>query len=359
MSVVTLFDALTGNSTKVDAGDGSGASRELSWLQEIPRWLKEAVEAGPNQAIDLKGLGLGIFANYPTFLDGSKRSSNAIGGSAPIAVFNGVDVFEVLSNTVQLGTGDASETDFGQEVLTQGDPAANNYANTGSDGLAVPVPQGAQTPAFVLGNSGNHDLSSSDGLLTIIVNGASFTVNVGTAGAATSESIIAAILAAGVPVAAHVNDTSSGDEPLLLTLGIGAAQTIQVSRAAGSGGAVVFPAAAATARTGNGGPLNDVRASTQGIKTQRRVLPTSVTISATISAAVVTLTDDGVGVLDDGTGTHTGTIDYATGAVDVDFGTAPDSATAVTASYKSLNPLTLTDPVRVPRSGKSVALLLK
>ena len=359
MSRVTLYDAETGNSCLVDAGDGTGASREKSWLEEIPRWLKEAVEPGPGAAfINLKGLGKGILANYPTHLDGSKRESNAIGGSAPIQPFSGADWFEVVNNTSQIGTGDAAETDFGQEVLTQGDPSADDYANTGSDGLAVPVPQGAQTPAFVLSSAGNFNLSATDGLLTIIVNGASFTVNVGVGAATTPEAVVAAIVAAGVPVAAYVNDPGVGDEVLLLTLGVGASQTIQVSRPAGSAGATIFPAAAATARTGNGGPLNDNRASSTGLKSQRRVLPTSVVVTTTIASATVTLTDDGAGVLDDGTGTHTGTIDYVTGAVNIDYGTAPDNGAAVTASYKVLSPLNLTDPVRVPRTGKEVAVLI-
>ena len=152
-------------------GTGGGSSRSLNWEAEVSRWLKEAVE--PNSPFDLKGLGLGLLANFPIFLHGRGRESNAIGSNAPIAAFNGVDLFKVIQHTLRIGVGDAAETDFGNEALTQGDPAANNYGNTGSDGEAIPVPTGAATPAFVLSNAdgGGFNLSATDGILTIIVDG--------------------------------------------------------------------------------------------------------------------------------------------------------------------------------------------
>jgi hypothetical protein len=355
--IITLFNGLTGASTIVDAGGtGGGSSRSLNWEAEVSRWLKEANEQ--ISPFDLKGLGLGILANFPTFLHGRGRESNAIGNNAPIQDFAGVDLFKVIQHTLQIGVGDNAETDFGSEALTQGDPAANNYGNVGSDGEAIPVPTGAATPAFVLSNADAFNLSATDGILTIIVDGVSYAVNVGTGGAATSEEVVSAILDTGVPVMAHHNAPSAGDEVLLTTAAIGASHTIQIDRSAGSAGAVIFPAAAATLRQGKGGPLNSLEAVSDGVRAQRRVLPGSISATdASVTGVDGTISSGNTGVIA-GTGL-TGTINYLTGVVDLDFTAAPASLAGVNVTFGALVPLVLSDQVKVPRSGLSVALILK
>lgn len=359
MRVITLYNGLTGASTLVDAGGtGGGSSRSLNWEAEVARWAKEAVE--PNSPFDLKGLGLGILANFPIFLHGRGRESNAIGNNAPIQAYSGLDLFKVIQHTLQIGVGDAAETDFGNEALTQGDPAANDYGNTGSDGEAIPVPTGAATPAFVLSNAdgGGFNLSATDGILTIIVDGVSYAVNVGIDTTTTIENLVAAILDTGVPVMAHHNDIGVGDELLLTTAAVGASHTIQIDRTAGSAGATVFPAAAATLRQGKGGSLNSLEAVSDGVRAQRRVLPG--TISATDSSVTGvdgTITSGNTGVIA-GTGI-TGTINYLTGVVDLDFTAAPANLAAVNVTFSALVPLVLSDQVKVPRGGMGVALILK
>lgn len=353
MSVITLFNGLTGESTKVDAGgSGGGSSRSKAWLDEVPRWVKEAVEPEV-----LKGLGLGVLANYPVFLDGRGRTSNAIGTNAPIAVFNGARVWKVRRHTVQVGTGDAAELDFGNEALTQPDPTLADYGNTGSDGLSPVAPRGGAAPAFVLSNTdgGGFDLSMTDGILTVIVDGTSFNINVGIGTTTTVELLRNSIVDSGVPVQAYAQ---AGTHLILLSVGIGPSHTISVGRAAGSAGAVIFPAAAATVRQGHGSPLNSIEAVTDGLRPQRRILPGTVTVTAgAVSGSDVILADAADSGTITGTGI-TGTINYSTGILDVDFTAAPANAAAVNASYKALVPIVLSEQVKVPRSGLEVALTL-
>ncbi len=66
------------------------------------------------------------------------------------------------------------------------------------------------------------------------------------------------------------------------------------------------------------------------------VAPGTVTVTATIGGSGVTLYDDGEGNLKDSSGSHTGTVNYVTGAISVSFGTAPDNGTNIVASYKYL-----------------------
>lgn len=357
--VITLYNGLTGQSTLVDAGGtGGGSSRSGPWLNEVSRWLHEAVE--PNSPIDLKGLGLGILANYPVHLHGRGRESNAIGNNAPIAAFNGADWFKVVQTTLQIGVGDASETDFGNEALTQGDPAANNYGNTGSDGLAVPVPAGAATPAFVLSSQdgGGFDLSMTDGILTLIVDGVSYAINVGIGTTTTAEQVVSAILDAAVPVMAHHNHPGTGDEVLVTTIGVGASHTIQVDRSAGSAGAAIFPAAAATLRQGKGGPLSSLEAVSSAPRPQRRILPGSISAVAGAVTGVDTIITSGVTGVIAGTGVS-GTINYQTGVIDLDYTVAPASLAPVNVTFKALVPLDLHAQVKVPRVGMGVAVILK
>lgn len=61
------------------------------------------------------------------------------------------------------------------------------------------------------------------------------------------------------------------------------------------------------------------------------VVPASLTITYTIGGVSYSATDDGNGNI---TGTNlTGTIDYASGALDLSFSTPPDAGTNVTVSY--------------------------
>ncbi|MCD4750159.1 MAG: hypothetical protein K8R59_12380 [Thermoanaerobaculales bacterium] len=62
------------------------------------------------------------------------------------------------------------------------------------------------------------------------------------------------------------------------------------------------------------------------------VVPSSVTISATVSSSTVTATDDGSGNLT-GTGVSSGSVNYSTGAWSITYTTAPDNSTNITASY--------------------------
>lgn len=345
-----LYDALTGASVLIDAGEGT---RQKAWLDEIPRWLMEASER-----VEVLGLDIARRVNFPAFIEGDRElTANPIGGNVnPLDAFNGIEMSEVVPNRIQIGLGDGSETDFGGETLTAPDPAALAYATNGTDG-GPPLPRGGAHPAFLTSEDGssNFNLGATSGDLLITVNGAQFTVDVGTGAATTPESIVAAVINAGVPVQALIADVGVTDRVRLLTLGVGVAQTIRVD---GDVAAVVFASSDLTDFRGAGGPLNDLRALSVGVRPQRRILPGSIQVSATIGAATVLMTDDGAGALADDfdSPTHTGTIDYATGAIDIDYGTAPDNATAVIASYKALLPLTLSDPVRIPPGGKELAL---
>ena len=365
MSVITFYNALTGGSTLVDdGGSGGGSSRAGPWLDNVPRWLKEAVEKDGSDVgspIDLKGLNLGILANYPVFLDGRGRESNAIGNNAPVSVFNGVDILDVRQYTTRLAIGDNSETDFGEEALTQPDKTLNDFANTGTDGLVAVLPAGGQVGAFVISDADTHDISGDDGILTVIVNGTSFAVPVGVGAAVTAEELAAFINVAGVPVVAVANDIAGDGLLLLMTLATGGSQTISVDRSAGSAGATIFAAAAATIRVGFGGPLNAVESSSDGLRPQRRILPGSVTVqdAGTLITLTDTLVSGDLGTLATAQDASTGTINYLTGAIDVDFAVAPTAAVLVNSTFKAMTPLVLSEQVRIPRGGKELAILLK
>jgi hypothetical protein len=120
--------------------------------------------------------------------------------------------------------------------------------------------------------------------------------------------------------------------------------------------------------TGGGGPLNqpDHNDAVNGMKPQRRILPGSLVVTATlagneVTASDATITTGNTGTIT-GTGvgiTVTGTINYVTGAINVTYaGDAPDNATAVIVEYKYLKPLGLGDPVRGRVGGKEYALRL-
>lgn len=78
----------------------------------------------------------------------------------------------------------------------------------------------------------------------------------------------------------------------------------------------------------------------EGTLANTAVVPGSVAIAATVSAAGVALADDGNGNLF-GEGVGTGIIDYTTGYYRLNFDTAPDDDTAITASYNHTQVLVL------------------
>ncbi|MFH2124933.1 MAG: hypothetical protein ABIK12_00350 [Pseudomonadota bacterium] len=70
----------------------------------------------------------------------------------------------------------------------------------------------------------------------------------------------------------------------------------------------------------------------EGTLANTGVVPGGVSIAATVGAAAKAMADDGNGNLF-GEGVGTGIIDYATGYYRLNFDTAPDDDTAITASY--------------------------
>jgi hypothetical protein len=320
-----------------------------SWLEEIPRWLKESVEP-----IALKGLGLGRLANYPGFLSGEQITS-----------FAGVNIWHVVPQTAILAVGDGAVTDIGQEALTVGDRAHANYFNTTTDPDDPVAPRGASSPAFlqtISDGAGDFALTATTGILTLRINGTLFTIT-GLIDE-TSTELVARLNAFGIP--ADIVDGATNTVVRIFAHGNGITSNIEAVTVAGDAGTVLFTGAGASSQPnvqykGTNGPLG-VMDNTEVVnsgKPQRRILPGSVSVAATIGAAAVTVTDNSAGVLDDGTATHTGTINYATGAIDIDYGTAPDNATNVVASWKVLKALDLTKPVRVPATGMEVAIQLK
>lgn len=343
-SAITLYNGTTGTSTLVDAGDGGGASRMKSWLEEVPRWLKASVEP-----VALKGLGLGKLANFPSFLAGED-----------IPNFEGVSIWKVVHNTAVLATGDGADVTFGNDVLTQPDRTHADYYNTSTDPDDAVAPVGASAPAFLqsIADGGGINLAAVAGVIELIVNGTTYSVNVGVATATTAEIIRTAVHAANVPVDVAIE---AGDTIRLLTLNDGIGSTISVVTSATA--LLIFTGAAQSSQVttvyrGDNGPLNvtDNTEVVSGGKPQRRILPGSVTVTATVGAATVTMSDNGAGVLVDLLGVDAGTIAYATGIITLTYAVAPDNATSVTAQWKVLKVLDLTLPARIPVGGLELAI---
>ena len=72
-----------------------------------------------------------------------------------------------------------------------------------------------------------------------------------------------------------------------------------------------------------------------GFLDHAKIVPGSVSITATVGASTVTATDDGNGYIS-GTGVS-GHIDYASGYYVLEYDTAPDNGTNITADYKYAN----------------------
>lgn len=346
-SQITLYDGLTGASTKVDAGDGGGASRMKPWLDELSRWLREGVESTA-----LKGLGRGRVANYPGNITGEQLDD-----------FAGVTIYQVVPQTVVLATGDGSAVAIGNEALTDGDRASANYFNTTTDPDDAVAPVGASAPAFlqtISDGAGDFALSATSGILTLRINGELFTVT-GLVDE-TSTELVARLNAFGLP--ADIVDGAVNTVVRIFAPGNGVTSNIEAVTVAGDAGTVLFTGAGASSQpnvlyTGTNGPLGvmDNTEATNGTKPQRRLLPGSLTLTTTISSATSTATADAAGVIT-GADITSGSVDHATGVITTTWSTAPDNAAAVTASYKALRPLNLTDPARIPPGGMELALLL-
>jgi hypothetical protein len=344
MPQVQLFNSANGLSCVVDAG-GKGL-RGKSWLDELSRWAKEAVEPTA-----LAGIGLGRLANFPTIIDGRKNEVRALGEALVDPAYSGVELFECVPQSTVFATGDAAALTFGQTALTQPILATANYGTaagtTHSDAVLAPV--GGQSPAYVLSDTGvaNFNLGATDGILTVIVNGTTFTVNVGTGAATTLANIVAAMTTSGIPVITTLHNTNF---ILLSTVLPGVTQSINVVNTAGTAGAVLFATNGGALRSGNGSAIGDMsltQSTTAGNKVQRRILPGSVQIDATVAGVANQMTDDRAGVLADLAAAHAGTINYATGAITLTYTAAP-AAAAINASWRALIPVELHREVRLP-----------
>jgi len=65
------------------------------------------------------------------------------------------------------------------------------------------------------------------------------------------------------------------------------------------------------------------------------IVPGTVSVTYTIAGTTTTVTDDGQGNISDQN--VTGTIDYQSGSLVLNFSTAPDNGTSITASYQAYN----------------------
>jgi hypothetical protein len=344
---------------RVDVGDGL---RAKSWLEEIPRLLLEAATAR-----GLTADGYGILANFPAFIDGRKTQSRAVGENLTARALNSVQLFIGVPQTQLMGTGDAAVTAWGDVALNVADPAAVNYANAGPTNPALPpVPRGARSPAFVMSDTGagNYNLAATDGILSFVVNGATFAITVGAGAATTLAQVMAAIQASGAPVRALLNNTNF---VLVTTIGQGRCQNIMAVNTAGTAGAVIFAAQGNVVHFGNGSPLGQMDNSdslVSGVKSARRILPGSLRIAMTMATEAIVASDARLtGLITGrniaGTTTVTGTVTYSTGNMEFDtVGDAPDNATAVTATYKALIPVDLSEEVNLPAGASDIAILV-
>jgi hypothetical protein len=321
-------------------------------VEELPIWLKECVEPSA-----LAGIGLGRLANFPSVIDGSKMASRPMGEALTVPTFSGVEIFECVQNTVNICPAGANTAIPGNAALTVPDITAVTYATNGAaSGTIIAPVNGVGYPAFITSDAENWNLAATDGILSVRINGQLFTANVGVGAATTAEAAIAAILAAGWPcMVVGVINAGAIDRIRISALGnFGVSTTMQAIVTAGTAGAVIFAAETGALRFGAGGVLNDMRsalavngAQLAGIKVGHRILPGSITLSATLAGAIAdSMTDNRAGVLSNLLGTSVGTIVYATGVVRATW-QANASGSAVNASFQALWPVDMYKPVRV------------
>jgi hypothetical protein len=359
MPKIVLYNADNGLSCIVDAGKGL---RQKAWLDDLSAMLKESVEPST-----LAGLGLGRLANFPAVIDGSQMGTKPLGEAYSTPAFSGVELFDVIHNSVQFAIGDGATAAFGAAALTIGDPAQDNYATAGAASGTDAAPQGAVGyPAFITSDTEAYNLAATDGILSVRINGVLFTASVGVGAATSAETVLAAIHAANWPCRAVgvASGADAIDQVRLLALNSGRASTMQAVITAGTAGAVIFATETGALRFGWGNPLNDVRNASQalgaqvpGVKAQRRVLPGSVVASTLIAAATVSMSDNRAGVLASVPAGHVGTIAYPTGVLTMTWGANVDNLAAITVGYKSLVPVDLFRPVRTPATERPGTVL--
>ena len=361
MAASRLYRADTGAQiATIAVGDGL---RGKAFLDEVSQLLMEgAVSPGLGATGPLQGYGRE--ANFPTFLNGEGLATWPIGAAAPvIPAYIGTSVFKAVHNTWAFAT--AGVTTYGSVAPTAPTRGSANYGGAGAGDAYVVTPAGATCAARATTNAAaNFNVGAGAGVATmqVIVNGVTYTINITSANRAAltlDEFLNGFNESIGSMGGAHAILTDATTAIRILTVDEGFWNTLQV--VAGATANVIFAGSGALGATvrGGGGPLNDVARQPQGAKPQRRILPQSVIFTAAVGGNAITSTDNGLGVIAGNNGlgqTAAGTINYATGVVSIVYSGV--TTTAPTVTYKALVPLDLTQPVRIPRTGLDLALLL-
>jgi hypothetical protein len=359
MPPVTLYNAATG-AVLAKAGLGDGY-RGKAFLDEVSQLLMEgAVSPGLGTSGPL--VGYGREANYPTFIKGDQLTTNPIGAATPItSSYVGTTLYKVVRNSFVLGTGTGAAVLFGDVAPTTAARNAANYAGAGAGDGYTPTPAGCTAAARATAAGGTYNLATTSISFSVIVNGITYAIT-GTAsnGAAVTDTEVVDAINNSLPATsgAHALLCASTGYARILTIEEGKWNTLQI--VAGTQANIIFAASGALGTTvyGAGGPLNQVGRQAVGAKVQRRILPGSITVTGTVSSATVTGVDSTYGhIVGTGFTTATSTINYATGAVHVVFGTAPDNSTSVNVAFGCLIPVDLTEKVQIPPRGLDLAIL--
>ena len=81
------------------------------------------------------------------------------------------------------------------------------------------------------------------------------------------------------------------------------------------------------------------------------ISPTTVTVTATISSSDLDMTDDGGGTLSPASGSSTGTIDYGSGAIVLDYENPPDNGSSILVDYTYIVGITVFDENAITAEG--------
>jgi hypothetical protein len=351
---------------KIDLGDGL---RAKSWNESLPQILLEAATAR-----GLTNDGYGVLANFP--FDGSKTRSRPIGEALSAAPYTSIQLFKCVPQTQSLGLGDATVTAFGDVALTTPDRAHANYWSTACDPDSPVEPRGAMAAPFLqtISDVGANFALAATTTWSIDLNGVRYTPTaaqlVQLAANQTAAQLTIVLQSFCWPM--EVVAAASGNEVRIFASGTGATRSIRAFSPANTSGAfVLFTGAGASSQLnvmyyGVGSPLGqmDNTDSAGGQKPQRRIRPGSLSLVMTMAAEVITCTDNRLtGVIAGaniaGTTTVTGTLVYATGAIEFDTaGDQPDNATTITARYDALIPIDLAEEVKMPAGASSLAILV-
>jgi hypothetical protein len=139
----------------------------------------------------------------------------------------------------------------------------------------------------------------------------------------------------GPVIAGGLFAASQGELPVGLILSKNSAGALipyaeEADEVIGTGGSAATPVTSEAIGTGTGTAVVF-----SGALANDDIQPGSVTITATVSASPVTITDDGAGIL---RGAGGGIIDYETGTYSLIFATAPDNESSITAGYSHTPP---------------------